>query len=120
MSFSTGTRSVRRFTDELREAAEPIWAAQHTHPVVRGIGDGTLDPDRFRSYIRQDYLFLIEYGRLLALASARSPGRSLARRAVARYLRDQALPERDRYGVSPRARPQLREEMTNMRLHGLL
>jgi thiaminase/transcriptional activator TenA len=64
---------VRRFTDELREAAEPIWAAQHTHPMVRGIGDGTLDPDRFRSYIRQDYLFLIEYGRLLALASARSP-----------------------------------------------
>jgi thiaminase/transcriptional activator TenA len=62
-----------RFTDELRAAAEPIWAAQHDHPFVRGIGDATLDPDAFRVYIRQDYLFLIEYGRVLAFASARAP-----------------------------------------------
>jgi thiaminase (transcriptional activator TenA) len=62
-----------RFTDELRRAAEPIWAAQRAHSFVRGIGDGTLDPERFRRYVRQDYLFLIEYGRVLALASARAP-----------------------------------------------
>jgi thiaminase/transcriptional activator TenA len=62
-----------RFTDELRRAAEPIWAAQHAHPLVRAIGDGTLDPEQFRRYVRQDYLFLIEYGRVLALASARAP-----------------------------------------------
>ncbi len=62
-----------RFTDELRSAAEPVWAAQHAHPFVRGAGDGTLDPERFRFYVRQDYLFLIDYGRVLALASARAP-----------------------------------------------
>jgi thiaminase/transcriptional activator TenA len=62
-----------RFSSELREAAEPVWRAQHEHPFVRGIGDGTLDPERFRHYIRQDYLFLVDYGRLLALASARAP-----------------------------------------------
>jgi thiaminase/transcriptional activator TenA len=62
-----------RFSDELRTAAAPIWAAQHEHPFVRGIGEGTLDPERFRWYVRQDYVFLIDYARLLALASARAP-----------------------------------------------
>ena len=62
-----------RFSDKLRQAADPIWGAQHEHPFLRGIGEGTLDPDRFRHYVRQDYLFLIEYGRLLALGCARAP-----------------------------------------------
>jgi thiaminase/transcriptional activator TenA len=61
------------FTDQLREAADPIWSAQHEHPFVRGIGEGGLDPRKFRHYIRQDYLFLIDYARLLALACARAP-----------------------------------------------
>jgi thiaminase/transcriptional activator TenA len=68
------------FSDELREAATEIWEAQHEHPFVRGIGDGTLDPERFRFYVRQDYLFLIEYGRLLALACARAPRLELMQR----------------------------------------
>lgn len=61
-----------RFSEELRQAAAEVWEAQHEHPFVAGIADGTLDPDRFRFYIRQDYLFLIDYGRLLALACARA------------------------------------------------
>ncbi len=68
------------FSDELRQAATEIWEAQHEHPFVRGIGDGTLDPERFRFYVRQDYLFLIEYGRLLALACARAPRLELMQR----------------------------------------
>jgi thiaminase/transcriptional activator TenA len=71
---------MARFSEELRAEAEPIWAAQHAHPFVRGIGDGTLDPDAFGVYVRQDYLFLAEYGRLLALASARAPRLDLRRR----------------------------------------
>ena len=65
---------------ELRTAAGEIWDAQHRHPFVRGIGDGTLDLDRFRFWIRQDYLFLIEYSRLLALAAARAPDLDSMRR----------------------------------------
>jgi thiaminase/transcriptional activator TenA len=61
------------FTDELRQAADSIWAAQHEHPFVRGIGEGSLEPGKFRHYIRQDYLFLIDYARLLALGCARAP-----------------------------------------------
>jgi thiaminase/transcriptional activator TenA len=69
-----------RFSDELRHAAADLWEAQYRHPFVRGIRDGTLDPDRFRFFVRQDYLFLIEYGRLLALACARAPRLELMER----------------------------------------
>jgi thiaminase (transcriptional activator TenA) len=58
---------------ELRVGAADVWEAQHAHPFVRGVGDGTLDEARFRFYIRQDYRFLIDYGRLLALGTARAP-----------------------------------------------
>jgi thiaminase/transcriptional activator TenA len=64
--------AVERFSDELRRAAEPIWRAQEEHPFVRGIADGTLDPARFRHFVRQDYLFLVEYARVHALACARA------------------------------------------------
>jgi thiaminase (transcriptional activator TenA) len=64
---------AERFTDHLRRLADPIWEAQHAHPFVRGIGDGTLDLERFAFWVRQDYLFLIEYSRLFGLAAARAP-----------------------------------------------
>lgn len=62
-----------RFTDLLRQQAAPIWEAEYAHPFVRGIGDGSLVPERFAFWVRQDYLFLIEYCRLFALAAARAP-----------------------------------------------
>jgi len=64
---------AQRFTERLRQQAVQMWEAQHQHPFVRGIGDGTLSLDRFKFWVRQDYVFLIEYARLLALAAARSP-----------------------------------------------
>jgi thiaminase/transcriptional activator TenA len=62
-----------RFSDRLRRSAASIWEAQHQHPFVRGIGDGRLDLEKFQFWLRQDYVFLIEYARLLGLAAARSP-----------------------------------------------
>jgi thiaminase (transcriptional activator TenA) len=62
-----------RFSDHLHALAEPIWQAQHEHPFVRGIGDGSLDLEQFKHWVRQDYLFLIEYCRLFGLAAARAP-----------------------------------------------
>ena len=61
------------FADELRAGAAGLWEAQHAHPFVRGIADGTLSEDRFVHYVRQDYVFLIEYARMLALGAARAP-----------------------------------------------
>ncbi len=71
------------FSAELREAAAPVWEAQVAHPFVAGIGDGSLPEDRFRFYVRQDYLFLTDYGRLLALAAARAPRLEWMRRFAA-------------------------------------
>jgi thiaminase (transcriptional activator TenA) len=64
---------AERFTERLRQKAAGIWEAQQQHPFVRGIGDGTLSLERFKFWVQQDYVFLIEYARLLALAAARSP-----------------------------------------------
>jgi thiaminase/transcriptional activator TenA len=61
------------FSARLRRLGDAVWRAQHEHPFVRGIGDGSLDLERFRHWVRQDYRFLIEYCRLFGLAAARAP-----------------------------------------------
>ncbi len=68
------------FDVELRAAADELWEAQHAHPFVRGLGDGTLAVECFQDYIAQDYVFLIDYGRLLALGAARAPDLPMMRR----------------------------------------
>ncbi len=82
------------FSAELRAAADPIWRAQHDHPFVRGIGDGTVDVERFKRWVRQDYLFLIEYCRLFGLAAARAPDLATLRR-FAELLQATAVTEMD-------------------------
>src|SRR5262245_3515190 len=66
-------RGREAFSTHLRRVADPVWRAQHEHPFVRGIGDGSLDLERFRHWVRQDYRFLVEYCRLFGLAAARAP-----------------------------------------------
>lgn len=62
-------------TERLYEAARPIWAACHAHPFVKGIGDGTLEVEKFRHFLLQDYLYLFDYARVFAwgVVKARSP-----------------------------------------------
>ena len=64
----------------LQEAAAPIRQRVRAHPFVRGLGNGTLPEERFRYYMRQDYVFLVQYGRVLALAAARADDLSVASR----------------------------------------
>jgi len=64
---------AERFTDYLHRRAAPIWEAQHHHRFVRGIGDGTLDVEKFKHWVKQDYLYLIDYARLFAMAVAKAP-----------------------------------------------
>jgi thiaminase (transcriptional activator TenA) len=66
--------------ERLCTAARPQLELQLAHPVVRGIGAGTLDEGRFRRWLAQDYLFLLDYVRLFALAAVRAPdGATLGR-----------------------------------------
>jgi len=61
------------FTDEIREDAEEVWTAILEHPMVRELGAGTLDEAPFRYWVRQDYVYLIEYSRTFALGAAKAP-----------------------------------------------
>jgi thiaminase (transcriptional activator TenA) len=59
-------------SNRLRTKVEAIWRVELSHPFVRGLADGSLPMNRFRFYLRQDYIFLIEYGRVFALAAAKA------------------------------------------------
>ena len=59
-------------TERLLLAAKDIWAAYSEHPFVLGLQDGTLDQEKFRYYIIQDYLYLEEYTKVFALGLAKA------------------------------------------------
>lgn len=61
-----------KFTDELRQSAAPIWEADLKHPFVRGIADGTLPTEKFKFYLIQDYLFLLDYSRVFAYGAIKA------------------------------------------------
>jgi len=60
------------FTDRLYDKVQPIWEKTHQHPFVKGLGDGSLSPKSFAFYMKQDYVFLIEYAKLFAVASTKA------------------------------------------------
>lgn len=61
------------FTEDLRGEANRIWDAILDHPMVRRLGEGTLDEEPFRYWVRQDYVYLVEYSRVFALGAAKAP-----------------------------------------------
>src|SRR5690606_34194742 len=58
--------SVGPCTAELFAATKPIFDAHLQLPFVRGLGDGSLEVERFKNWVRQDYLYLKEYSRIFA------------------------------------------------------
>ncbi len=63
----------QRFTLELWDAGQRIYAAIIAHPFIKGLTDGSLEEDRFRFYVIQDALYLGEFARALNVAAARAP-----------------------------------------------
>jgi len=61
-----------KLTDTLRKKADAIWEANFDHPFVRGIGDGSLDEEKFKFYLAQDYVYLKDFCRFLAIGAAKS------------------------------------------------
>lgn len=64
---------MKPLSDRLFKTVEPIWNSYLQHPFVKGIADGSLDPEKFRHYLRQDYVYLIEYCKIFAIGAAKSP-----------------------------------------------
>ena len=60
------------FITEIENQTLSIRQAILEHPFITGIGDGSLPLDRFKYYVIQDYVYLIDYSRALAIASARA------------------------------------------------
>lgn len=60
------------FSERLFQTVEPLWRSYLEHPFVKGIGDGTLPKEKFIHYMKQDYVYLIEYCRVFAIGSAKA------------------------------------------------
>lgn len=58
--------------DRLKIAAAADWATYVEHDFVRQMGEGSLPQAAFRTYLTQDYLFLIQFARAYALATYKS------------------------------------------------
>lgn len=56
-----------KFSESLYESVEGIWNSYYKHPFVKGIGDGSLEIDKFKFYMIQDYLYLLDYAKVYAL-----------------------------------------------------
>jgi len=69
----------------LLDATKDIWAAYNQHPFVLGIQDGTLDREKFRYYIIQDYLYLEEYAKTFAIGVAKTRDHKMAN-LFAKYI----------------------------------
>ena len=62
---------MKRWSDEAWKAALPVYRKILEHPFVGELSAGTLSPERFRFYIRQDALYLDGYARRLAHIASR-------------------------------------------------
>ena len=62
MSFSKG----------LRAKASVVWEDGYNHPFVQELGKGTLDQEKFKFYLLQDYLYLLQYAKVFAIAAVKS------------------------------------------------
>ena len=92
--------------DRLKAATADDWQSYVDHDFVRQMGAGTLPQAAFRTYLVQDYLFLIQFARAYALATYKSrtlADMKAAQAGVAAILDEMDLHVRlcGRWGLSP-------------------
>ena len=56
-----------KFSEVLFSEVKKIWDGYLEHPFVKGIGEGTLDKEKFKNYLIQDYLYLKDYAKVFAI-----------------------------------------------------
>ena len=70
MSFSRG----------LKAKASKVWEDGYNHPFVQELGKGTLDKEKFKFYLLQDYLYLLQYAKVFAIGAIKSDTEELMTR----------------------------------------
>lgn len=68
-----------RFADRLYREVSDIWNSFHRHPFVVGIGDGSLSIEKFKYFMVQDYLYLLQYAKVFALGTVKAETESQMR-----------------------------------------
>lgn len=61
-----------KFTQRLNDEVKEIWKKTQQHPFVVGMGKGDLPVESFIRYMKQDYVFLIDYSKLFALGAVKA------------------------------------------------
>ena len=56
-----------KFSEVLFSEVKEIWDGYLEHPFVKAIGEGSLDKEKFKNYLIQDYLYLKDYAKVFAL-----------------------------------------------------
>ena len=56
----------------LMAAVEELWVEYNRHPFIKGLENGSLDRDKFKYYIIQDYLYLLEYAKVFGIGIAKA------------------------------------------------
>jgi len=67
--------------EDLKKNCQSEWRAYIEHSFVQQLGDASLAPEAFQHYLKQDYLFLIQFARAFALAAYKSSTLSDLRQA---------------------------------------
>lgn len=67
--------------ENLKNSCQSEWRAYIEHSFVAQLGNASLAPEAFQHYLKQDYLFLIQFARAFALAAYKSPTLSDLRQA---------------------------------------
>jgi thiaminase/transcriptional activator TenA len=78
-----------KFSQRLFQKVKDIWEKTHQHPFVVGIGTGNLAVESFIRYMKQDYVFLIDYSKLFAFGTVKA--RDLETMAAFAKLLDETL-----------------------------
>ncbi|MFE8694850.1 thiaminase II [Cytobacillus sp. FJAT-53684] len=66
------TVKTKKFTERLFINVQPIWERNHNHPFVQELGKGILDEEKFIHYMKQDYVYLIDYAKLFAIGALKA------------------------------------------------
>ena len=60
------------FSRSLKQRAAKVWEDGYQHPFVQELGRGTLDREKFKFYLLQDYLYLLQYAKVFATAAIKA------------------------------------------------